>query len=57
MASHKIEGLTGSIVRCLCGWIYRLESPSLWGARSALDALLDAYNVHKKNPANTRDDK
>lgn len=51
MASHMIDGLNVSMVRCICGWIYRLESPSLWGSRSAQDALLDQYNAHKRRPA------
>lgn len=54
MPSHKIEALNAAIVRCLCGWTFRLESPSLWGPRSALDALLDKYNNHKRFPARIR---
>lgn len=50
MPSHMIDGLNASMVRCTCGWIYRIESPNLWGPRSALDANLDAYNLHKKRP-------
>ena len=52
MPSHKIEALntTAGLVRCLCGWTYRLESPNLWGSRSAQDALLDQYNTHKSRP-------
>jgi hypothetical protein len=51
MASHRIEFLSPIIVRCLCGWTYRTSTINQELSRHLKEnALLDAYNLHKKRP-------
>ncbi len=52
MASHKIEFLSASLVRCLCGWTYRTPARNQELSRHLKEnKLLDAYLFHKKQPA------
>ena len=48
MSKHSIIALDQqSGVTCKCGRTKSLEYPGTWGWRSAFDALLDFYNIHR----------
>ena len=46
----KIARGGGSLLRCLCGEVFRILGPDLIDAKSEriADALLDAYNDHRR---------
>lgn len=43
---HGIAALKNPLVRCLCGWQYRIPDDERWGSQAAADRLLDAYLDH-----------
>ena len=43
---HGIAALKNQLVRCHCGWTYRIEDDERWGYHAAIDKLLDAYMEH-----------